>query len=37
VTGTDASIALPDDEGLLREAVADLPMPRRIMVRTPIS
>jgi uncharacterized membrane protein len=37
VTGTDASVALPDDEGLLREAVADLPMPRRIMVRTPIS
>jgi hypothetical protein len=37
VTGTDASIAFPDDEGLLREAVADLPMPRRIMVRTPIS
>lgn len=37
VTGTDAAIALPDDEGLLREAAADLPMPRRIMVRTPIS
>jgi len=37
VTGTDASIALPDDEGLLREASVDLPSPNAIMVRMPIS
>ena len=37
VTGTDASVALPDDEGLLREAAIDLPAPNQIMVRMPIS
>jgi hypothetical protein len=37
VTGTDASIALPDDEGLLREASVDLPSPNTIMVKAPIS
>ncbi|MFL5928417.1 MAG: hypothetical protein ACJ77E_15915 [Gaiellaceae bacterium] len=37
VTGTDASIELPDDEGLLREAAVDLPSPTGIMVKAPIS
>jgi len=37
VTGTDAAIALPDEEGLLREAAIDLPAPNQIMVRMPIS
>ena len=37
VTGTDASVALPDEEGLLREAAIDLPAPNQIMVRMPIS
>jgi len=37
VTGTDGSFALPDDEGLLREASDDLPTPTGIMVRMPIS
>ncbi len=37
VTGTDGSIALADDEGLLREAAEDLPAPTGIMVKMPIS
>ena len=37
VTGTDGSIALGDDEGLLREAAEDLPAPTGIMVKMPIS
>jgi len=37
VTGTDAAVALPDEEGLLREAAIDLPAPNQIMVRMPIS
>lgn len=37
VTGTDASVALPDDEGLLREASDELPTPTAIMVRMPLS
>ena len=37
VTGTDGSFALPDDEGLLREASDDLPTPTGIMVRMPLS
>jgi len=37
VTGTDGSIALPDEEGLLREAAVDLPAPTGIMVKMPLS
>ena len=37
VTGTDGSVALPDDEGLLRENAVDLPAPTGIMVKMPIS
>ena len=37
VTGTDGSFALPDDEGLLREASDEQPMPTGIMVRMPLS
>jgi hypothetical protein len=37
VTGTDASVAVIDDEGLLREAAVDLSPPTAIMVRMPIS
>jgi hypothetical protein len=38
VTGiSDGSIALADDEGLLRESADDLPMPTGIMVKMPIS
>jgi hypothetical protein len=37
VTGTDGSIALADDEGLLREASDDLSMPTGIMVKMPLS
>jgi hypothetical protein len=38
VTGvSDGSIALSDDEGLLREAAIDLPAPTGIMVKMPIS
>jgi hypothetical protein len=37
VTGTNASIALSDDEGLLRENAVDLPSPNAIMVKMPIS
>ena len=37
VTGTEGSFALPDDEGLLREASDELPMPTGIMVRMPLS
>ena len=37
VTGTDGSIALADDEGLLREASDSLAMPTGIMVKMPLS
>jgi hypothetical protein len=37
VTGTADLIALPDDEGLLREASDELPVPSGIMVKMPIS
>ena len=37
VTGTDGSFALSDDEGLLREASDELPMPTGIMVKMPLS
>ena len=38
VTGiNEGSIALADDEGLLRESADDLPMPTGIMVKMPIS
>jgi len=37
VTGTDGSIALADDEGLLREASDDFSMPTGIMVKMPLS
>jgi len=37
VTGTEGTFALPDDEGLLREASDDLPTPTAIMVRMPLS
>ena len=38
VTGiSEGSIALADDEGLLRESADDLPMPTGIMVKMPIS
>ena len=37
VTGTAGLIALPDDEGLLREASDELPTPTGIMVKMPIS
>jgi hypothetical protein len=37
VTGTDGSIALADDEGLLREASDDISMPHGIMVKMPLS
>ena len=37
VTGSDGSIALADDEGLLREASDSLAMPTGIMVKMPLS
>lgn len=37
VTGSAGFVALPDDEGLLREASDELPVPSGIMVKMPLS